>query len=403
MSAHNSRSILILSLGPFPNATRTRKAARSYADRGHEVRFLGLQRAGRAERAVESGTQDFDGVIAHHVAVRTPDFGGSRSSVLRNLVLSFAPALVRMLSASLKAPADVVHVTGVHLLLVALLHQLRFGSRIVMDVNERPASVTARGSLFGVLSRFEPLLLRAAVPRASLVSVVAPGHARIMSETYGATDPVIVRNAPLAAWRTDWVRPPDTPPVHVVTVGSIFPGRALEMLIRATGEVIRRGSKVHVSIWGAGRPEYMESLQRLIHEEELEGFVELRGRVDAANASLTYSMGHVGLALYEAMDPGNDSLSNKIIETVASGRPVIAGDLPENRAFVTELGVGWLAEVTEKGIEEALVGLCQMDRGALEALAEHCYRVADERLTWDREFDEVLDRVEALPKRDGSL
>lgn len=399
MPAREPRSVLVLSLGPFPNATRTRKAARSYADAGHEVKFLGLQRAGRSVRDVEAGTRDHNGVLAHHVAVRTPDFGGSVRSLARNALLSFVPAFFRMLSASLKAPADVVHVTGVHLLLLALVHRLRFRSHIVMDINERPASVAAKGSLFGVMSRFEPLLLRAAVPRASVITVVAPGHARLMREAYGSQSPLVVRNAPLASWRSEWAAPPESPPLHVVTVGSIFPGRALEMLICATGQVIRQGHRIRVSIWGGGRSDYLKSLQDLIEKEQLEAAVTLEGRVEPADASRTYATGHVGLALYEAVDPGNDSLSNKIIETVASGRPVLAGDLPENRAFVTELGVGWLAEVTEGGIAEALVRISQLPHRELEDLAGHCYRTADAGLTWEQEFGAVLDRVEALPTR----
>lgn len=399
MSARESRSVLVLSLGPLPNATRTRKAARSYADAGHEVRFLGLQRAGRAVRGVEAGSQEYDGIIAHHVAVRTPDFGGSAISQLRNALLSFVPAFVRMLSASLKAPAEVVHVTGVHLLLLAMVHRLKFGSHIVMDINERPASVTAKGSLFGAISRFEPLLLRAAVPRASVITVVAPGHARLMREVYGAESPLVVRNAPLSSWRPGWAGPPEAPPLHVVTVGSIFPGRALEMLIRATGQVVRQGHQIRVSIWGGGRPDYLESLQCLIEQGRLEGAVTLEGRIEPSGASRAYATGHVGLALYEATDPGNDSLSNKIIETVASGRPVLAGNLPENRAFVTELEVGWLTDVTEDGIAEALVRISQMPHSELEDLAAHCHRTADARLTWEKEFGAVLDEVVLLPKR----
>lgn len=399
MPPRESRSVLILSLSPLPNATRTRKAARSYANAGHHVRFLGLQRAGRAVRGVEAGTRDYDGVVAHHVAVRTPDFGGSSLSLVRNALLSFVPAFGRMMSATVRTPADVVHVTGVHLLLLALVHRLRFGSRIVMDINERPASVTAKGSLFGAMSRFEPALLRAAVPRASVVTVVAPGHARLMKDVYQAQNPLVVRNAPLSSWRHDWVEPPKSGPLHVVTVGSIFPGRALEMLIRAAGQVQRRGHEVRVSIWGGGRPDYLETLQHVIDHERLEGVVTLEGRVDPSDASRAYASGHVGLALYEAADPGNDSLSNKIIETVASGRPVLAGDLPENRAFVDDLEVGWLTDVTEEGITEALVQISQMSGDELECLAAHCYRTADARLTWEREFEPVLDHVGALPRR----
>lgn len=396
MPSRDAGSVLVLSLGPYPNATRTRKAARTYAEAGFDVRFLGQQRAGRAVDSVGAGTIEADGVIAHHVKVTVPDFGSSKYSQVRNVVRSFGPAFGRMLSVALRSPADVVHVTGVHLVPVAIAHQLRFGSKLIADINERPASVKAKGSVFGALSRFEPGVIRAAVPRASVVTVVAPGHAEMLRESYGVESAVVVRNAPLSSWRHAWTPLPAGPPLRVVTVGGMFPGRALEMLIRAAGRVRRLGGDVRISIYGSGRPEYVASLEALIEAEQVGDLVTLEGQVHPSEVSETYSRAHIGLALYEAADPGNDSLSNKIIEVVASGRPVLAGDLPENRAFVREHGVGWLTAVTEENIAEALLEIGRLQHGEIEELADHCYRTADSKLTWKKEFGVVLDRVDTL-------
>ena len=396
MPSRDVGSVLVLSLGPYPNATRTRKAALAYAEAGFDVRFLGQQRAGRAVGSVEAGTVEADGVVAHHVKVTVPDFGSSKLSQVRNVVRSFAPAFSRIMMVAVRSPADVVHVTGVHLLPVAIAHQRRFGSKLIVDINERPASVKAKGSVFGALSRFEPGVIRAAIPRASVVTVVAPGHAELLRESYGVESAVVVRNAPLSSWRHDWTPPPAGPPLRVVTVGGLFPGRALEMLIRAAGRVRREGGDVRISIYGNGRPEYVASLEALIETEHVGDLVALEGRVHSSKVSEAYSRAHIGLALYEAADPGNDSLSNKIIEVAASGRPVLAGDLPENRAFVREHGVGWLTAVTEEDIAEALLEIGRLQHGEIEDLADHCYRTADAKLTWEKEFVAVLDRVDSL-------
>ncbi|KRE35489.1 hypothetical protein ASG73_16270 [Janibacter sp. Soil728] len=400
MRSHASRDVLVLSLLPHPFATRTRKAAEAYAGAGHRVRFLAPQRAGRTVDEVEAGVVRHGGVVSHHVVVPRTDLGSSGGAQLRNALLSFLPALLRMIVVTLRSPADVVHVTGVPLVPVAMLHRARFGSRLIMDVNERPASVTAKGSLFGTISRFEPIVIRAAAPQASLVTVVAPGHAEILRSTMGVRHALVVRNAPLAEWRTEWVDQPEAPPLRVVTVGSLFPGRALELLIRAAAIARREGTDLRVAIFGSGRPDYLQSLRDLIVSEGVEDIVSLEGRIDSSQVSQTYTVGHVGLALYEGADPGNDSLSNKIIETVASGRPVLAGDLPENRAFITEFGVGWLTEVSAEAIAAALRNIAsRSSRDDLQTLGQHCHAVAGESLTWESEFGKVLAAVDGFSVR----
>lgn len=388
-----ARSVLVLSMAPWRFATRTRKGAREYARHSLDVSFLALQQVGRTAKRVPSGTTECDGVLAHHVKVRSPATAGTSRARLANLALSYIPAMGRMMAASIKRPADVVHVTGVPLIPVALLHSLVHGSRLVLDVNERPASVEAAGSLFAAVSKFEPLLIRAAASRALVVTVVAPGHARILSDRVGVQGAVVVRNAPEREWRHPWRDLPAGPTLQVVTVGSIFPGRAFEMLIRATRLANEQGSSVHLSIFGSGAQEYVASLARLIETEGIGGHVSLEGHVESSAVSEAYTRGHVGLALYESKDPGNDSLSNKIIETVASGRPVLAGDLSENREFVTSLGVGWLTEVSDVAIAEALGRIASLDEEELRALAWHCDKVAGERLVWEREFAPVLEAL----------
>lgn len=395
MARGNPGSVLVLSLAPFRYATRTRKASRSYAEAGYAVRFLGMQSAGRTSTRVPAGVSSVGASItAHHVRVRRPKMGLSRATQLDNLLLSYLPALARLFAVARATPAEVVHVTGVHLIPVALAHRAKFGSTLALDINERPASVKARGSLFGALSWIEPTLIRAAAPKAGVVSVVTPGHVALLRDGLGVGGAVVVRNAPLSSWRHGWVEPPQTPPLRVVTVGALFPGRAFEMLIRAVGRVHRESGNILLTIVGTGRPEYIANLRALIEAEGLHGVVELLDGIEPDQVSERYSRGNIGLALYEGADPGNDSLSNKIIETVSSGRPVLAGDLPENRAFVTQHGVGWLTGVTEDGITESLREVLRLSRDELRAMGERCFKIGGEILTWEREFRKVIDRVE---------
>ena len=388
---------LVLSMAPYRYATRTRKAAVAYRGRG-PVTFLALQGVGRTGTRDSAGTSSINGMTVHQVPLRMPLTAPTVYSQLSNLLRSYLPALGRLVREVWQLDADVVHVTGVPLLILGLLHQARYGSRLVLDVNERPASVSARGSLFTQFRRVEPLLLKAGARRADVTLVVTPGHAKLLTSAHGFAEVIVVRNAPLANWRSAYTAPPvcEAGVVRVVTVGTLFEGRGLEQLIQAVCIARDLGTCVELDVHGAGRPDYMASLIELTVNMQVTERVRFHGRLNSADVSKAYLAGHLGVALYEAADPGNDSLSNKILECVATGRPVLAGDLPENRRFVVENKVGWLTPVTAEGIAESLVA--RAGEGNFESLARRCRGLGDRELTWETEFGAVF---RALDRRNS--
>lgn len=395
MTGDGRPRFLVVSMPPHRYATRTRKAAAAYGTRG-PVTFLALQEVGRTRKRDTHGTAVRDGVTVHQVPVRPLSAAPTTSARLRNLVRSYLPAFVRLVREVWRREADVVHVTGVPLLVLGLLHKARHGSVMVLDVNERPASVTAAGSLFALFRHVEPGLLRAGARWADLTLVVTPGHAAILTTDHGFDDVLVVRNAPLASWRSAFTRPPGRAAgaLRVVAVGTLFEGRGLEPLLHGVDLARDRGTRVELDVHGSGRPDYAASLVELVTALHLDDQVRFHGHLDGARVSAAYLAGHVGVALYEPGDAGNDSLSNKILECVTTGRPVIAGDLPENRRFVVGNDVGWLTPVTAEGIADALVVCAADDR--LDQLARRCRELGDSELTWEVEFGAVLSALDRL-------
>ncbi|MCO1653881.1 glycosyltransferase family 4 protein [Pseudonocardia humida] len=395
MTPDRQTRYLVLSMAPYRYATRTRKAAVAYRDRG-PVTFLSLQGVGRTGKRDSAGTRLTDGVSVHQVPLRTPSTAPTVPSQLSNLLRSYLPAFGRLVREVWRRDGDVVHVTGVPLLVLGLLHQARHGSRLVLDVNERPASVSATGSLFALFRRVEPLLLRAGARRADVTLVVTPGHATLLTSDHGFGEVIVVRNAPLAGWRSAYTAPPAhrAGVLRVVTVGTLFEGRGLEQLIHAVRIARDRGTRVELDVHGAGRPDYAESLVELATRLQVTHQVRFHGRLDGSRVSQAYLAGHLGVALYEPTDAGNDSLSNKILECVTTGRPVLAGDLPENRRFVVDNKVGWLTPVTAEGIAESLVARAAEDD--LDDLAGRCRELGDRELTWEAEFGAVFRALDRL-------
>lgn len=385
---------LVLSMGPFGHATRTKKAALEYLRDG-PVTFLAPQGVGRTGKRDTAGDDVRQGINVSHVAIPEVSPAPTRAAQLSNLARAYLPALSRMAVRTLRTPAEVVHVTGIPLLPLGLAHRARHHSRLVLDVNERPASVSAKGSLFAVVSKLEPFLLSLGRSRARVTTVVSPGHADILEMEYGFRDVLVVRNAPTSTWRSTWQPAPDHAPgvdLKVVTVGTIFEGRGFEALIDAAALAAEDGVIVDVDIFGGGRDDYVAALEQRIVDRGLSQHVRFMGRITGDEVSAAYLSGDVGLALYEATDAGNDSLSNKIIEVVASGRPVIAGNLPENTRFVESLKVGWLTAVDPPSLAEAMVRCARS--GDVARLAEHCRDLATTSLTWEAEFAPVLVRLQ---------
>lgn len=391
MSLRQVGSVLVLTLDAYRFSTRARKAAESYS-RVAPVTFVGLSGAGRTGRWDQPcDVVRESGLRVRQIYVRRPWVQPNRRSQLRNTLLCYLPAFLRMAWAVMRSPADVIHVTGTPLTALGLIHRLRFKSRMVLDIQERPGAVASSGSLTSYFSKFESLLLRLAARRAELATVVTQGDvATITGMGFRAVQ--LVRNAPLNAWRAPYTRPSENNsfPLRLIAVGTIFEGRGYEALLRAAARAAKV-RQIQLTICGPGRAQYLDSLKQLTEALGISALVNWMDAVESSKVSELYLDAHVGLVLYEPLDPGNDGLSNKILECVSSGRPVIAGDLPENRRFVQENRVGWLTEVTESGIADVLVNL---DTGVnIVAICDRCRGYGDTWLNWESEFDKIVRHV----------
>lgn len=381
------RSALVLAFDAYPKSTRARKAALAYRATG-PVSFLGMSSPGRTRRWSPSGSSRQDGIAVHLVPMREPRTEPTGSNVVLNIVTIYLPALARMIQRVLATPADVVHVVSIPLVPLGVLHKLRHRSRMVLDVTERPGAVAAPGSVSTVLARAERLLLRLGRRSTDVATAVVQPDVDLLA-AMGFRTSLLVRNAPRSSWRAPYVRPP-VGPVRYAAIGSIFEGRGYEMLIDAVARADESSFTVH--IYGPGREEYITGLKDRAEQQGVGDRVIFEGWIDGDEVSAAYLATHAGLVLYESEDPGNDGLSNKILECVASGRPVIAGDLPENRRFVTEHNVGWLSRMNVEDLAHTFTAAAR-DPRQLETLAERCRRIGDDWLTWEGEFSKVTEAV----------
>ena len=396
---------LVVALPPYAHSHRAGKIARSYARSGPTA-YLALAAAGRSAPADEPGDLVADGIRVTQVPIRSLARTATPLTPFRNLLGSYLPALVRMARTALRTPAGVVHVSGTYLLPLGVLHRRRYRSRLVLDVDERPGSSQHRGSVARLVRPFELWLLRRLGPHADLVVVVCENHRDLVRRSLPATTPTtVVRNVPEARVRSAFAPPPPLgpgQPVVFTSVGSVFEGRAFEVLVQACGLLARDAAPVRVRVVGHGHPRYVATLQELSRAEGAQGVLEFTGRVAPEEVAGAYAVAHVGLALYEPSLRHNDSLPNKVLEAVSYGRPVLATGQPDTAAFLTETRTGWTADYSAHALAAEMSRLAAaITEGTidLDALCRRCRTLGDEELTWEREFAPVLGPVAARATR----
>lgn len=333
-----------------------------------------------------AGVFDSEGVTVHQVRVRSrrPD-GGIRSKLF-NLFVSYLPAFLRLFWIALKTPASVIMIANPVLAPLAIAHRLRFRSKVILDVAERPGAIAATDSLASIFSRLEPITLRTLARRDAIATVAVPSDAAVLRAA-GFKEVLSLRNVPLASWRAPFAEPTDVDVLRCVVIGSVFEGRAYEILIQAMSLCSQRGARIALRVVGPGTADYLHRLRQLTVELGASDVITWQGPIESDEVSQTYLDAHVGLVLYEPDDPGNDGLSNKILECVSSGRPVLASDLPENRLFVSDNDVGWLTDVTPEAIADALIRI--RSEADLLAISARCRALGDSGLTWEADFAAV--------------
>lgn len=389
MNVPEERRVLVISLAPFKFATRSRKAASVLARTSSTV-HLSPARVGRNKMWDKAGSWMDQGVEIVQVPAAQPRTEPTRSNQVFNIMICYLPAFLRMSLQTIRRRADVVFVSGPSLIALGLLHKMLFRSELILDINERPGMVGAKGSAAAVFSRMETRILKLTASFVDTATVVTYADVEIV-RSLGFNRVKLVRNVPMSSWKAPYERPPlsrstaagRNAGLRAIAMGSVFEGRGYESLIEAIA-IANQTSSVRLVICGPTRDAYLSSLVALAKSFEVDDLVEFKDPVPSNEVSATYLDADVGMVLYESLDPGNDGLSNKLFECVASGRPVIASDLPENHRFVWEHQVGWLTQTDAASIAKAMVEAFEPAR--LLELAEHCRAFGDDTLNWEAEF-----------------
>lgn len=312
--------------------------------------------------------------------------------LVRRIVYPLRRVLVfsRFVRAGLRTKADVFHSHDLNTLLMGWTASRLRRTPLVYDTHEVETGRAAAKMLW-----WAAVLERALIGRADRVICTNQTRADYTQQRYGIPPPVILRNLPA------YVEPQPSTLIHetlglapdtkvVLYQGGIQPQRGLEQLLQAA-EMIEGGIIV---LLGSGR-----SKPALVEEVKRRGLgdkVRFHDAVPVGELPRWTACAYVGLQILQNTCFNHySSLSNKLLEYLMAGVPVIASDLPEMKRVIEETGAGLIVDTSDPAAIANAVNQLLSDPRLREEMSTRA-RATRSRYSWEREEHVLVEMYQGL-------
>ncbi len=135
-------------------------------------------------------------------------------------------------------------------------------------------------------------------------------------------------------------RPADLPegdPI-IVYLGNLDPGRGVDTLIASIPQVLRRAPRARLLVIGTGSQ--LDALKSQVYALEVQDAVAFLGWIPYR---LTQSyLAHCDICVipHDSTESNNTTISNKIFDYMAAGKPIVVSDSPPSARIVRSVGCG---------------------------------------------------------------
>jgi glycosyltransferase involved in cell wall biosynthesis len=377
--------VTMLVRNPFTHDTRVENEARTLAEAGYRVTVIAEARPELPARELVGGVSIWR---VPRPAVRLP---GLR-------YIAYRQRLVRALTAS--AP-QLLHAHDSDALEPVATVAGRLGVPFVYDAHELWLSRLPRGRnpLYVQASRIAyGLIERRLLSRAAGWITVSPPIARLLEKRYRLSRVRLVANYPHLPSRvrrrelrglSGMAGVPAAQPL-VLYVGALLPGRGIEQLIEAMGDV-----DATLVILGEGQQR--PALEALAAERSLADRVRFAGVVPSADVIGFAASADVGVSPIVPISLSYAySLPNKLFQYMAAGLPIVASDFPQVREVVERSGAGVVVDARRPvEIAQALNRVLR-DPEEARRMGRRGRRAARQRYHWGVSAQELLGLYEAV-------
>jgi len=330
MVTRRPRAIALVTHSYYEEDPRLRRQAESLARAGWSVDVFGLRRPG------ESGEGDLEGVHVRRLGVQRHQ-GAGLATYLREYLAFFVRVLFALARAHRRRHYAVVQVATLPDWLVFATAPLRaVGVPVILDLHEAMPEFF-RSRFPGPLRRPGAWVLRlqerASVRFADHVMTVNDALADRLAAlgvprdrlSVIANSPSLARFDPAAASVRTFMADGT---LRLVYAGAVTPMYELDVVLDALALLRRRRPSLPVRFEIYGRGDAAGPLLAQTERLGLEDVVTQHGRIPVEAVPAAIAAGDVGLAPTRR-DPFTDlSLSTKIFEYTAMGKPALCSDLP---------------------------------------------------------------------------
>jgi glycosyltransferase involved in cell wall biosynthesis len=382
----------------FPQDTRVTNEARLLADAGYKVAVIALRKQGQAARETWNGIEVYR-VPTLELFKKTVAGNGSRLNLLFVRLKSFLGYVVEYLYFTsvcllistcifVRRGFDVMHAHNPPdtLFLVAVPFKL-LGKKFVFDQHDLcPELYRSRYSAAeGVYTRFLRMFEWCSLKLADVTIATNESYKQIQIEraNKNPADVFVVRNGPNQMRMT-----PAAPSARLkgmnkcilCYVGSLNPQDGVDYLLRSLRYLLHglKRSDFHCVIMGTG--DSLQDLRDLAGNLQLNGCVELLGFVSDEDLQANLAAADI------CVDPDPSSPLNdvstwiKVMEYMASAKPIISFDLKETRFSAGDAAI-YVEPNNETAFADAISQL--MDRPELQkTMGSYGRRRVEDELQW---------------------
>jgi glycosyltransferase involved in cell wall biosynthesis len=368
---------------------RIRKITESLAQAGHHISVVA--------RKVHTAEIDEE-TLAH--GVRVFRVGGRFSQAI-----SGSPVWSRALDTVIRrVEADALIVRDLPLIVNAVRAAARHRLPLVMDMAEhypgalrvwRKYQENPVARLLVHRLRLPDRLERWGVGKVDLVWVVCQEQVERLRRDYGVPPEKLVEvgNTPALDWFANSRKGCSNPPRVLGHHGHMTPERGLDLLIEAFTRVC--GDYPALTLELAGGGEVTASIQALIRSLGVDGRVKMLGRYQHSELDRLYGQTDVAVLPYPPGELIDHTLSNKIFDYMACGKPVITSGSGPMKRLMRETGAGLSFEPwTAPALEQKLRLL--LDGGDLAAMSANGTKAFRTRYHWEQDAARMLKSLTAL-------
>lgn len=188
-------------------------------------------------------------------------------------------------------------------------------------------------------------------------------------------------------------------PPTIVYIGALESWAGVDLTIKAMPKIMEGIKDIRFLILGSGL--YEEKLKRLAKELKLENILFL-GRKKYAELPEYLSESDIGVAFFRPIKLMEYAFTQKVIEYMAAGLPVIGTNIGETERIIKESGAGEIVDFSEDEFADAVIKLLSSEE-EYNLYAENAKKYSrdyDWKILFGRELDIIADLQEKREKHE---